>query len=225
VQQHAVDLLADVANDYPGAVTLVAIAPLTNLALLAACYPGTLQKYKRLVVMGGSSKEGGNQNAAAEFNFWADPAAAQRVLDEDLDITLVGLDVTHQATLDQADVSHLRSADGRIGPLVAEMLDFYVGWHRKTYGSSALPMHDALAVASVIWPELLETADVNIRVDLSTTMTRGLSLVDLWGFDGGPTNAKWATAVRSADFRSVLLERLRGLSTAANTSIEGGPRS
>jgi len=116
VKAHAVDFLADRLD---GAV-LVATGPLTNVALLLARYPDA--RPERIVLMGGAIAEG-NVTPAAEFNVWADPEAAARVFGSGLDVTMVGLDVTHRALLTGAHAERLRSS-GRIGKVVAELLDF-----------------------------------------------------------------------------------------------------
>src|SRR4051794_6867761 len=123
--EHAVDFLAERVEG----ATLVATGPLTNVALLLARYPDA--RPKRIVLMGGAIAEG-NVTPAAEFNIWADPEAAQRVFSSGLDVTMVGLDVTHKALVTTEDAEQLRRA-GRIGKVVAELLDFYGGFHRATY--------------------------------------------------------------------------------------------
>src|SRR3954453_4444221 len=139
VGEHAVDFLA---GRLAGA-TLVATGPLTNVALLLARYPEA--RPERLVVMGGAIAEG-NVTPAAEFNIWADPEAAQRVFSSGLDVTMVGLDVTHEA---RVAPEQLRGA-GRISEVVAELLEFYGGFHHSVYGWDVSPIPDALAVAPVI---------------------------------------------------------------------------
>ena len=147
VAQHAVDFLAE----HMEGATLVATGPLTNVALLLARYPDV--QPERIVLMGGAIAEG-NVTPAAEFNVWADPEAAKRVFASGLDVTMVGLDVTHRALLTRAHAERLRGS-GRIGTFVAELLDFYGVFHREVYAFDGSPVHDAVAVAQVIRPELL----------------------------------------------------------------------
>jgi len=125
VAEHAVDFLAErIAG-----TTLVATGPLTNVALLLARYPDA--RPERLVLMGGAIAEG-NVTPAAEFNIWADPEAAARVFASDLDVTMVGLDVTHQALVTAEHAARLR-ANGRIGGVVADLLAFYGAFHKQVY--------------------------------------------------------------------------------------------
>ena len=137
----------------PG-VVLVPTGSLTNVAQLLTEHPDV--RPERIVLMGGAIGLG-NITPAAEFNIWADPEAAAIVFESGIDITMVGLDVTHEAIVGPERVERFR-AMGRVGKVVAEWLDFYSGYHRETYGWDGPPVHDALAVASVIRPELLETA-------------------------------------------------------------------
>jgi inosine-uridine nucleoside N-ribohydrolase len=203
VEAHAVDFLAE---RLPGA-TLVATGPLTNVALLLARHPEA--KPERLVLMGGAIAEG-NVTPAAEFNIWADPEAAARVFASGLDVTMVGLDVTHRALVTEAHKEQLRGA-GRIGRFVAELLDFYGVFHREVYGFDGSPVHDAVAVAHVIRPELLELERLNVRVDRESVLCRGRTVVDVWRRTGLEANANVAVAIDSEAFLDLLHERLAAL--------------
>jgi pyrimidine-specific ribonucleoside hydrolase len=203
VDAHAVDFLAE---RLAGA-TLVATGPLTNVALLLARYPEA--KPERLVLMGGAIAEG-NVTPAAEFNIWADPEAAARVFASGLDMTMVGLDVTHRALVSGAHAEQLRGA-GRIGRFVAELLDFYGVFHREVYRFDGSPVHDAVAVAQVIRPDLLELERHNVRVDCESELCRGRTVVDVWRRTGLEPNANVAVGIDSEAFLDLLLERLARL--------------
>jgi inosine-uridine nucleoside N-ribohydrolase len=203
VEAHAVDFLAErVAG-----ATLVATGPLTNVALLLARHPDA--KPERLVLMGGAIAEG-NVTPAAEFNIWADPEAATRVFASGLDVTMVGLDVTHRALVTTAHKEQLRAA-GRVGRFVAELLDFYGVFHRKVYGFDGSPVHDAVAVAQVIRPDLLELERLNVRVDCESELCRGRTVVDVWRRTGLEPNANVAVGIDSQAFLDLLLDRLAKL--------------
>src|SRR5258707_2925315 len=126
---HAVDYLAQEIRARDGKVTLVPTGPLTNIGLLFARHPDV--RPERLVLMGGAAGEG-NRTPAAEFNIWADPEAAKRVFSSGLDVTMIGLDVTHSALFTPAHTERLRGS-GRVGAMVAELMDFYAQFHRKMY--------------------------------------------------------------------------------------------
>jgi inosine-uridine nucleoside N-ribohydrolase len=119
---HAIDWIATAVAGSAEPVTLIPTGPLTNIALLLARYPELEARIERIVLMGGAIGEG-NTTPAAEFNIWVDPEAAHRVFESELDVTMVGLDVTHQALMTPVHAERLRAA-GRAGTLVAELYDF-----------------------------------------------------------------------------------------------------
>ena len=203
VAEHAVDFLAErVAGR-----TLVATGPLTNVALLLARHPGT--RPDRIVLMGGAIAEG-NVTPAAEFNVWADPEAAKRVFASGLDLTMVGLDVTHKALVATPHKERLRAA-GRVGRTVAELLDFYDRFHREVYGFDGSPIHDAVALAYAFRPDLLETRELNVEVDCESELCRGRTVVDVWRRTGREPNAHVAVGVDAEGFVELLLDRVAGL--------------
>jgi inosine-uridine nucleoside N-ribohydrolase len=209
VAAHAVDFLAERLTAAPGPITLVPTGPLTNIALLLARYPDVVAKIERVVLMGGAIAEG-NVTPAAEFNIWADPEAAARVFASGLDITMVGLDVTHRALLTDAHATRLRAA-GRVGTLVAELHAFYSRVHRERYGWNGAPVHDAMALAHVVRPGLVTTLERNVEIDCESQLCRGRTVVDLWQRTGRPANAHVATEVDAAAFLDLLIERYASL--------------
>ena len=203
VAAHAVEFLAErVAGR-----TLVATGPLTNVALLLALHPDAAPE--RIVLMGGAIAEG-NVTPAAEFNIWADPEAAQRVFRSGLDVTMVGLDVTHQALVTPQHAEQLR-ASGRIGTVVADLLAFYDRFHREVYGFDGSPIHDAVALAYAFSPELLETRELNVEIDCESELCRGRTVVDLWRRSGREPNAHVAVGIDPDGFIDLLLGRLASL--------------
>jgi purine nucleosidase/pyrimidine-specific ribonucleoside hydrolase len=202
-QQHAVDFLAE---RIAGA-TLIATGPLTNVALLLARHPEAVPE--RIVLMGGAIAEG-NVTPAAEFNIWADPEAAHRVFTSGLDVVMVGLDVTHRALVTSAHAEQLGES-GRIGKVVAELLEFYGGFHRTVYGWDGSPIHDAVAVAHVIDPTLLELEHVNVCVDCQSELCRGRTVADIWRRTGLEPNVNVAVGIDSERFVDLLLQRLARL--------------
>ncbi len=187
----------------PG-VVLVPTGTLTNVAQLLTEHPNV--RPERIVLMGGAIGLG-NITPAAEFNIWADPEAAAIVFESGIDITMVGLDVTHEAIVGPERVERFRRM-GRVGKVVAEWLDFYSGYHRETYGWNGPPVHDALAVASVIRPELLETAHRRVVVDTESELCRGRTVVDLYPRAKSTPNAHVAVGVDAAAFLDLLEERI-----------------
>jgi inosine-uridine nucleoside N-ribohydrolase len=198
--QHAVDFLAE----HVTGATLVAVGPLTNVALLLARHPEA--RPDRIVLMGGSIGLG-NVTPAAEFNIWADPEAAARVFASGLELIMIGLDVTHQALLLDADADRLR-ASGRTGRMVAELYDFFARFHAETYGFEGAPIHDAVAVAHVLEPELVETKRCHVAIECGSELTRGRTVVDFWGRTGEEPSARVGVGIEGRAFIELLLERL-----------------
>jgi pyrimidine-specific ribonucleoside hydrolase len=190
----------------PG-VVLVPTGTLTNVAQLLSQHPTV--RPERIVLMGGAIGLG-NITPAAEFNIWADPEAAAIVFESGIDITMVGLDVTHEAIVGPERVERFRRM-GRVGKIVAEWLDFYSGYHRETYGWNGPPVHDALAVASVIRPELLEMAHRRVVVDTESELCRGRTVVDLYPRAKSTPNAHVAVGVDADAFLDLLEERIAQL--------------
>ena len=200
----AVEWMAGAVADAPGPVTLVPTGPLTNVARYLTEH-GT-DGIERIVLMGGAIAEG-NMTPAAEFNIWADPEAAQAVLHADLDVTMIGLDVTHKAVTGPDVQRRLRDA-GSIGVFVAELVEFFTVYHRQTYGWEGAPIHDAVAVAHVLRPELVETKLRNVEVELESDLCRGRTVVDLWQRTDRPANAHVGVDLDSDAFFDLLVERI-----------------
>jgi purine nucleosidase/pyrimidine-specific ribonucleoside hydrolase len=206
VPRHAVDFLAERLLDAPEPVTLIPTGPLTNVALLLARHPHVVGRIERVVLMGGAIGEG-NVTPAAEFNIWIDPEAAARVFGSGLDVTMAGLDVTHQALLTAEHAARLREA-GRIGAFVADLHGFYARFHKQSYGWDGAPVHDAVAVAHVIRDDLMRTEHVNVEIDLASELCRGRTVVDRRRRTGRAANAHVGVELDGEAFLELLIERL-----------------
>jgi inosine-uridine nucleoside N-ribohydrolase len=207
-EQHAVEYLAGAyrGSDKP---VLVATGPLTNVGLLFATHPDA--RPERIVLMGGAIGEG-NRTPAAEFNIWADPEAAQRVFAEGLDTTMVGLDVTHRALIKDAHTEQMRGA-GRVGSMVAELMDFYARFHRSRYPDlDGSPMHDPVCVAHLVDPTLMTVKDAFVEVDCSTGPSWGRTNVDWRNREHfGDPNAKVGLDIDGERFAQLVVERISSL--------------
>jgi inosine-uridine nucleoside N-ribohydrolase len=205
LDRHAVDFLADSIREHDGGVTLVPTGPLTNVALLLALHPDA--RPERIVLMGGAIAEG-NVTPAAEFNIWADPEAAARVFASGIDVTMVGLDVTHKALFTSAHVGRLA---GRVGAMVAELLRFYGHFHKEVYNFDGSPIHDAVAVAYVIRDDLVKTEHLNTEIDVESELCRGRTVVDVWRRSGREPNSHVGVDIDADGFLDLLIERLNSL--------------
>jgi pyrimidine-specific ribonucleoside hydrolase len=203
VAQHGAEFLAERIDG----ATLVPTGPLTNVALMLALHPQA--RPERIVLMGGAIAEG-NVTPAAEFNIWADPEAARRVFESGIEVTMIGLDVTHRALMTREHAERLRGL-GTAGRFVAELWDFFSRFHLQTYGSEDSPIHDAVAVAHLLREDLVETRHRHVDVDCSWDRGRGRTHVDLWARTGQEPNAHVGVGVDGEAFMELLIERIASL--------------
>jgi inosine-uridine nucleoside N-ribohydrolase len=207
VEADAVTFMAEQIAAAGRPVTLVPTGPLTNVARFLELHsPANVE---RIVLMGGSIGEG-NVTPAAEFNIWCDPEAAERVFRRGLDVTMIGLDVTHKAIAGLGVTARLREA-GRVGVFIAELIEFFSLYHRRTYGWDGAPIHDAVAVATVIRPGLVETRHVNVEIEVESELCRGRTVVDRWGRTDRPPNVQVGVDVDADGFFDLLVERIATL--------------
>jgi inosine-uridine nucleoside N-ribohydrolase len=204
VSHDAIEWIAGAVADAAGPVTLVPTGPLTNIARYLDRHGAT--GIERIVLMGGAIAEG-NMTPAAEFNIWSDPEAAQVVFDAPLDVTMIGLDVTHKAVTGPDVQQRLREA-GSTGVFVAELIDFFTVFHRQTYGWDGAPIHDAVAVAHVLRPGLVETKVRNVAVERESELCRGRTVVDLWLRTDRPANTHVGVDLDARAFFDLLVERI-----------------
>lgn len=203
--RHAVDFLVDRLAAEPGEISLVAIGPLTNIALALRKEPRIAEWARRLVIMGGAYGRG-NSTPAAEFNVHADPEAASVVFGAPWRPVMIGLDLTHQARADAA----VRAGFADLGRLESELLtpclDFY-GEHSG--GHDAGPaVHDACAVAYLIDPGLIETVPARVDVETHGRFTSGMTVTD---FDAPVHNADVGTVLDRDAFWSTVTEAFRNV--------------
>jgi pyrimidine-specific ribonucleoside hydrolase len=212
--EHAIEVLAGVlAPAAAASVTIAALGPLTNLALLLNRHPELADRIDRVVAMGGTVGSG-NISAVAEFNVWADPEGAHRVLTEPaFDVVLVGLDVTYSATVDAALLAGMRAGSPR-GALLADMIAGY-----GDHGPQGWRMHDALIVAALVDPSMIVTRRATIDVETGLGLGRGQTVCTFdehfYDTDGNPAprglvRSQVAVSMDTARFRSMLLSRTAG---------------
>jgi inosine-uridine nucleoside N-ribohydrolase len=207
VDAHAADFLAELIE--PG-VVLVPTGPLTNVALLLQRHPDVRDRLERIVWMGGAIAEG-NVTPAAEFNAFVDPEAAAIVFGSGIPVTLIGLDVTHQALFTRAHADRLRDT-GAAGRAVAELSDFFQRFHESRYAFDGSPIHDALAVAHVIDPTLVTTVNCNIAIETASEHCDGRTVVDRWlVLEDAPRNGHAGIDVDADRFLDLLVERISTL--------------
>jgi len=177
--EHAVDALIRLVMDRPaGAVTLITMGPMTNLALALRKEPALATHLKEVVAMGGARAEGGNITASAEFNIWADPDAAHEVLSSPAKVVMLGLDATHQVRVSEDRIVAIEAIDNAPARTVASMLRFSQRIEREIVGWHSAPLHDPCTVAYVMAPELFDVVPADIRVECDSDLTRGHTAVE-----------------------------------------------
>ncbi len=192
---HAVNAMRRVILESPEPVTLVPIAPLTNIALLLALYPEVKANIREIVMMGGSASRG-NKGVMSEFNVATDPEAAQMVFQSGLPIVMAGLDVGLKALVYPEDSEEIRQM-GRVGDMAYQLFKRYRGGSFKT----GLKMYDSCAIAYLLNPELFEVVETYVGVELHGSMTAGCTVVDLKGYLHRKPNARVLTDIDSLKFR------------------------
>ncbi|MEV0416200.1 nucleoside hydrolase [Streptomyces sp. NPDC050448] len=199
VAEHAVDLMYRILTEHPEPVTLVPTAPLTNIALLLTRHPGVATRIREIVLMGGST-ERGNRTPAAEFNIQADPEAADIVFRSGVPLTMCGLNVTHQALATPEIVARFEHLGTDLGHVCAELLTFFASSYRTLWGFQDPPLHDPVAVARVIDPNIVHCVDANVVIELQGRYTRGATVVDLHRYVDRPVNAQVALTLETGLF-------------------------
>jgi pyrimidine-specific ribonucleoside hydrolase len=182
----AIDLLRDTIEEQAAAgapVTVVPLAPMTNLALLARVHPRAFARIGRIVFMGGGV-EISNATAAAEFNVFHDPEAAAIVLaacsEHDVPVTMYGLDVFYDPLVTDVQVADLRELDTPVAHLAAGLISF----HHRRFANAGATIGDAGAVGILIEPDAVHTERLPVRVELTGTWTRGRTVVDRRDWSG-----------------------------------------
>lgn len=204
---HAVDLMAKLLRESAEQVTIVATGPLTNVALFLKMYPALKGKVKEIVFMGGSATRG-NRTPYAEFNIWMDPEAADVVLRSGLPLTMCGLDVTHQALVTKEIFARLESMGTGVSKTIIGLLKFFAKTYDEVFEMPDPPLHDPVAVALLINRNVVKTKKVNVQVELTGSLTRGATVVDLHNKLGEQANCEVALELDFKAFWDLMLDAI-----------------
>lgn len=208
-QQHAVDFIIDTLKGAEEeSITLVPTGPLTNIGMAMVKDPSILSRIKRIVLMGGAMREGGNHSPSAEFNILVDPHAAKVVFACGRPIIAMGLDVTHQVIATKDRVARIEALGNPAATATAGMLNFFNRHDSAKYGFDGAPLHDPCTVAWLLQPGLFEGKECNIEVETESPLTMGHTAIDFWGISGREVNATWIHAVDADGFYDLLTDRL-----------------
>ena len=209
---HAVDYLVDTLGAAAEPITLATLGPLTNVALAIVKNPAILANVREIVTMGGAIGLG-NVTPAAEFNIHADPHAAHVVFGAGAPLTMIGLDVTHQAIATPPRLEAIRALASAPAAAVCGMLDLYGAKNVEAYHHGA-PMHDPCVIAYLLAPDLFEGRDMRVDVELGDGHCFGRTVCDRYGRTGAAANARVLERVDADGFFAMLTERLARLPVA-----------
>ena len=220
IRQHGCDFLIEKILASPGEITLVAIGPLTNVALAIRQEPRIMDSIKELIIMGGAIRHEGNTTALAEFNTFVDPHAAHIVFHAGIPITLVPLDVTYQCILTSQDLARLQKIDSPISTFIRDATQFYMEYHDDYQGIEGCVINDPLALALTFAPELCDYQELPVDVDISGGVSMGNTFADFYNYQKRPANMKVALGVRPRDFIELFLERMEKLARSTPLPTE-----
>jgi purine nucleosidase len=187
VDESAAELLLWLSHEYAGELEIVAVGPLTNLALALRADPGLPERVKRVTIMGGAAVVPGNISPVAEANIGNDPEAAALVLAAPWPVTLVPLDVTLEHQLDESHRTALLDSGRPFAEAIGRILDLYFDFHVDLYGGRGCALHDPLAAAIAVGGVLTTRAPaVPVVIDDTDGPGRGQTICDLRNQRVGP---------------------------------------
>jgi len=183
----ALELMVDTLQSSAVPVTLVPTGPLTNIAQLVQQHPEVLPKVDRIVWMGGSTTRG-NMTAYAEFNAWVDPEAIDVVVRSQIPFTMVGLNITHQALITDEVLARIAAVGNETAAFGVDLLRFFNSTYEAAEGMPAGPLHDPITIALLADPDVVESVESHIDVELEGTYTAGATCIDLHDMLHRPKN-------------------------------------
>lgn len=173
---HAIDLIASILKNSKEKVNIVAMGPLTNIAMFLMRYPELKEKIEKISLMGGAIR-GGNCTRTAEFNIYVDPEAASIVFKSGVPIIMSGLDITQKANVLPEDIDKIKKIDNKAAKLLAEILDNLLIFHKST-GFNGCHLHDPVALLALTNPEMIKTRPLQVEIELQGKFTRGMTVAN-----------------------------------------------
>jgi len=211
-QRHAVDAIVDIVMAAePGEISLCPLGPLTNVGQALVKEPRIADRLGEIILMGGGFFEGGNTTPAAEFNIYVDPQAADIVFQSGVPITMMPLDVTHKALTSPERLARFAAISSLAGKAVHGMLDFFERFDIEKYGSEGGPLHDPCVIAYLLDPGLFGGKNVSVRIETSSEMTMGMTVIDWWGVTTETPNAMVMSQIDADGFYGLLADRIARL--------------
>ena len=209
---HAVDFIIDTLLGEPaGTVTLCPLGPLTNIAAAIGRTPDIVPRIKDIVLMGGAYFESGNVTPAAEFNIYVDPHAAKTVFSSGVPVTVLPLDVTHQALTSPSRIRAFRELGNPAGIAVAQLTAFFERFDVEKYGTDGAPLHDPCVIAFLLRPGLFSGRRVNVEIETQSELTMGMTVADWWKVTERPPNALFINKIDADGYFELLTQRIAAL--------------
>ena len=209
--QHGCDYLIEQIMSHPKEITLVAIGPLTNVALAIRKEPRIVENVKEVFIMGGAIRHQGNTTPLAEYNTYVDPHAAHMVFHSGMPMTLTPLDVTYQCIFLKEDLDRLLRIDSPITKFIADSTRFYMEFHDEYQKIDGCVINDPMTLALTFMPEICDYENLYVDVDISTGVGLGNTFADFYNYEKKSPNMKVALGVRPRMFMELFLERMEKL--------------
>jgi purine nucleosidase len=206
-EQHAVDFLIETLMRSTGNITLATLGPLTNLAVAIIKQPAICERLQEVVMMGGAVTQG-NITPSAEFNVYVDPHAAQVVVTAGIPLTIVSLDVTHQAIATPERLSTIRAIGSPISTATIGLLNHYGAYDMQRYGFPGPPLHDPCVIAYLLQPDLFTSRGAYVAIETTSELTMGRTVIDQWHVTNQPANATVIETVEAEGFYQLLTQAI-----------------
>ena len=202
------DFIIEQVEKYPGEVTILAVGPMTNVALALLKRPQIASKIPSIISMGGAIHYPGNATPQAEYNVFCDPEAFDIVLRSGIDFTLVPLDVTYKCIFTKSHLAKIDKARPVIKDFIADSTRFYMEFHVKHQSIEGCAINDPLAAALLLDPTLVKCEDYFVRVDLMGPTSKAKTIADYYGALNQRANAHVAMQVDVERFMTLFIERM-----------------
>jgi purine nucleosidase len=206
-EQHAVDFLIDTVMRSPGNITLATLGPLTNLAVAIVKQPAICERLQEVVMMGGAVTQG-NITPSAEFNVYVDPHAAQVVVTAGIPLTIVSLDVTHQAIATPKRLNTIKAINSPISAATIGLLNHYGAYDMQRYGFPGPPLHDPCVIAYLLQPDLFTSRRAYVAIETTSELTMGRTVIDQWHVTNQPANATVIESIEAEGFYQLLTQAI-----------------
>lgn len=197
--ENSVTMMHEVIQKSTEKITVIAVGPLTSIALLLRTFPEDRERIEQISIMGGSVTRG-NVTSLSEFNFFVDPEAAKIVFESGVKLIMAGLNITQKASITDEQIQFLDTIEAKGTKFAHRIL--------KYYASNDTGIHDPCSVIVLDNPEVFETEDIYIEIDVQNDETREMSYRDLIREENGEFNCKVITKIDREKFREILMQSL-----------------